>query len=58
MRFVEAKSRSEQGQTKLESAMALAWFAVAAAGAWLLYREPIAQTSRAMWEFFFGAGAG
>lgn len=44
--------RSRRGQTKLESAIAIILFVIAALGAWALYKEQIKATGKAMVQFF------
>jgi len=45
-------SRNRRGQTKVESAFALALLIVAGFGAWKLYGDPIRITTREMIEYF------
>jgi type II secretory pathway component PulJ len=45
-------SRARRGQTLAESLAALVVLAVAFAGAWILYKDAIIETTRAMIAFF------
>lgn len=44
-----------RGQTKVESAFALALLVIAGIGAWKLYGDPIRITTREMIEYYFPA---
>ena len=48
--------RRRRAQTKLESAIALAMFALAFIGAWKLYGPQIRETTQFMIDFFSGGG--
>lgn len=43
-------SRARRAQSSMESIVALALFAIASIGAWLLYKDAIVQTTRVMFE--------
>lgn len=49
--------RNRHGQTRVESAVALGVLIVAGVGAWMLYKDSIIVTTKAMIEFF-GSGEG
>ncbi len=45
-------TRSRRGQTRVESSVALAVLIIAGVGAWMLYKDSIVETTRAMIGFF------
>jgi hypothetical protein len=45
--------RAQRGQSRAESVAALAVLIVAFAGAWLLYKDSIVETARALIGYFF-----
>ena len=48
-------ARGRRGQARVESAVALGVLIVAGVGAWMLYKDAIVETTKAMIGFF-GAG--
>lgn len=50
--------RSRRGQTRVESAVALGALIIAGVGAWMLYKDSIVETARAMIGFFASKESG
>jgi hypothetical protein len=50
--------RARRGQTRVESAVALGALIIAGVGAWMLYKDSIVETARAMMGFFASKEAG
>lgn len=52
------RRRWRRGQTRVESAVALGVLIVAGVGAWMLYKDAIVETTKAMIGFFGSDEAG
>lgn len=50
--------KARRAQSRMESIVALALFAIASVGAWLLYRDAIVQTTRVMIAKLTGVDSG
>lgn len=52
LRLLRMEFAKRRGQTRLESAVALGVLIVAGIGFWMLYKDAIVETTRAMISFF------